>query len=166
MSFSSDLAQTYNLLPISIDFPEEQDLFLNELTLLYKRIANAVNSKEAGLYALKEVATGQRFFLEDDPLQFRNVYRTTVDFGALPNAGTKTIVHGIDFTTTFMATKIYGAATDPTNKLYLPLPFATPTALNENISLSLDATNVIVTTGINYSAYTKTVVVIEYVKQM
>jgi len=166
MSFSSDLSQNYNLLPISVDFPEDQQVFLNELSLLYKRIANSVNSKEAALYSLQEVATGQRIFKAADPLSYRNVYRMTINFGSLPNSATKTAAHGITFTDQFMITRLYGAASNPTGNNYLSLPFATPTALNQNISLSLDITNVIITTGIDYSAYTKTIVVVEYVKEL
>jgi hypothetical protein len=46
---------------------------------------------------------------------------------------------------------------------YIPLPYASPTLVN-NIQLSVDATNVTITTGIDYSAYTVTYVILEYIK--
>lgn len=93
----------------------------------------------------------------------RDVYRKVIDFGALPNAGVKTVAHGITFDASSSLTHLYASATDPVNLLYIPIPYASPTLAN-NIEISLDSTNVIITTGTNRSAFTICYVVIEWLK--
>ena len=161
--FSSDNALVANQLPISVDFPADQRNFLDAITLLYKRIASAVNTKEGALYLPQELATFQQYFTPSDPQRLRAVYRKVVDFGALPNTGAKAVAHGISFTSDFSTTRIYASATDPVNLIYVPIPFADVTPAN-SISLFLDGTNIYITTGINRSNFTRCTVVIEYVK--
>lgn len=162
MSFSSDPALLSNQLPISVEFPKEFQQFLPILDLLYKRIANSVNSKEGGLYSQEEVNAFMQYFTST-PNVFRPTYRKVIDFGALPNAGSKSVAHGITVTSTFRWVRIYGAATDPIGLTGISLDRSSPT-LNENIKLDVDATNVTVTTAIDYSSYTASQVVLEYTK--
>jgi hypothetical protein len=162
MGFSSDPALLANQLPISVEFPKDFDRFLPILDLLYKRIANSVNTKEGGLYSKTEVAAFMQYFTSN-PNEFRPVYRKVIDFGALPNAGIKQVAHGLTVTNTFRWVRIYGAATDPVALTGISLDRSSPT-LNENIKVDVDATNVTITTAINYSAYTSSQVVLEYTK--
>lgn len=162
MSFSSDPALLANQLPISVEFPKDFDRFLPILDLLYKRIANTVNTKEGGLYSKTEVAAFMQYFTST-PNEFRPVYRKVIEFGALPNAGIKQVAHGLAVTNTYRWVRIYGAATDPVALTGISLDRSSPT-LNENIKVDVDATNVTITTAINYSAYTSSQVVLEYTK--
>ncbi|MBK7380681.1 MAG: hypothetical protein IPJ03_17120 [Ignavibacteriales bacterium] len=133
-------------------------------------IAVVLNTKDTGLYPLQEFINGQQFFpnpaysstSSTTPTQ-RQVFRFIVNFGSLPNTSTKSVAHGLTITTNFTFTRIYACASDTTNRSYLPIPFASPT-LADNISLSVDATNVTIVTGSNRSAYTTTYVVLEYLK--
>lgn len=156
-----------NLLPQNYVIPaepEEKDLKLRQYL---NDIATATNTKDSGIYDSVETITGQSF-LPTFSIQtaasvtYRTVFRKVIDFGSLPNTATKSVAHGITFGTTLSATKIYGAATDPGTS-WLPLPYASPTAAN-NIELNLDATNVNVTTGSNRTAYTRTFIIVEYIK--
>lgn len=163
MSFSSDPALQANQLPISVQLPYEMEKFIPIMELLYKRIADAVNTKEGNLYNLIETAAFIQYFTENTPNVFRPVYRMTINFGALPNAGTKSVAHNIPFTSAFTTTRIYGSATDPMGLTYIPLPYASPTDAS-NIELYVDAVNVNVITGSNRSNYTISYIVIEYTK--
>lgn len=164
--FASDQPGVANQLPISVEYPRNPEELQYTQELLYKRIANAVNSKEGALYFPVEVSTFQQYFTPDDPQRLRATYRKTIDFGVLPNAGTKTVPHGITFTEDFSMTRMYGAATDPVSPFrYIPLPYAHPTA-NTSIALEADGTNVTVITGINYSNFTRCTVVLEYTKNL
>ena len=148
--------------------------FKELLVRLYQNLnrqAVAVNSKDTGIYDTLECANGQAFFpnpLFDSTTQtypaVRQVYRKVVNFGALPNTALKTVSHGLTVTTGFTVTRVYGAATDPVNKLFLPIPYSSPVLAN-NIELNIDATNVNITTGSNRAAYTVTYVIFEYLKQ-
>ncbi len=142
----------------SIDVTEPA--FKELLVRLYQnmnRIRLSLNLKDSAYYVENEFLNGQVFF------QDQQAFRTLVNFGALPNSTSKSVAHGINTTNSFSFTRIYGCATDQITMQYIPLPYASPTALN-NIQLDVDSTNVTITTGIDYSAYTVTYVILEYIK--
>jgi len=93
---SSDNPLNTNQLPISLDVnPEDKD-FQNILLLYLRRVANAVNTKESGLFLLQENATFEQWYQTGNPQQNRNAYRITADLvmlngGNIP-AGTTNIV--------------------------------------------------------------------------
>lgn len=83
MTFSSDNSLNTNQLPISLDVnPEDKD-FQNILLLYLRRVANAVNTKESGLFLLQENANFEQWFQNGNPQQNRNAYRITADLVAL-----------------------------------------------------------------------------------
>lgn len=135
---------------------------INDITL-------ALNVKDTGLYDTQEVANGQLYFsnpvLNSSTSQTptpRQVIRKVINFGALPDTSTKSVGHGISCTTSTRFTRIYATATKPTVAFsYLPIPYASAVAANI-IELYVDATNVNIVTGSNYSAWTNTFVVLEY----
>jgi hypothetical protein len=155
----------------------EEDLkgdALKELIVrLYQQInliAVVLNVKDTGLYPLEEFVNGQQFFPNPaydsstpTTATQRQVYRKVINFGALPNTATTNVAHGLTITTGYTFTRIYGCTSNTAGSSYLPLPFASPTAA-ENIKLSVDGTNVIITTGSDRTAYTKTYVILEYLK--
>lgn len=134
----------------------------------YNNIANVLNLKETGYYITTEIVNSQLWFRTDvtnaNQSIFRNAFRMVVDFGALPNTTTKSVAHNIPGLTAGVMswTRIYGASTDPSAN-GLPLPYAS-NAPNTNIELSVDITNVNVTTAMDYSDYTITYIVLEYLK--
>lgn len=86
MTISSDNALNTNQVPISLDVnPDERD-FQSTLILYLRRIANAINTKESGLFLLQENAPFEQWYQTANPGQNRNAYRITVDL-VLLNAG-------------------------------------------------------------------------------
>jgi hypothetical protein len=79
MTFSSDNALNTNQLPVSLDVNPEEEGFQNIILLYLRRIANAVNTKENGLFLLQEMANFEQWFQLSNPQQNRNGYRITVD---------------------------------------------------------------------------------------
>jgi len=163
MAFTSDNPLQTNQLPISIEYPQNSSLLQVINTETYKRTANAVNTKVSGLYLPQEIASFKQYFTPSDPMQNRAVYRKVIDFGTLPNAGTKSVAHGIAFDANSSLTHLYAAATDPVALIYIPIPYASPTLAN-NIEIYLDAANVNIVTGSNRTAFTICYVVIEWLK--
>lgn len=166
-----DVAQIYE---VDVDSPEFKEL----LVRLYQNVNNialSLNTKDAAYYQLSEFVNGQLYFpnpallLQPNPAQTpteRQVYRTVVDFGALPNATTKSVAHGIStIDATWSFTRIYGCASNQTSLTYIPIPYVSTSALNQNIELNADATNVNITSGIDRTSYNVTYVVLEYIKQ-
>jgi hypothetical protein len=161
-----DVAQLYE---IDVTSPAFKEL----LVRLYQNvntIALTLNTKDSGIYDVNQFVNGQIFFpnpatsaaTQATP-EFRQVYRLVVNFGALPNAGTKSVAHGIVVNTATTFTRIYGAASDTTALSYIPVPYAATTAVGDNISLTVDATNVTINTGTNNrSNYNICYVILEY----
>lgn len=168
LSFSSDQAILVNQLPLSVDFPRDQEKFLEALTLLYKRIANSVNTKEGGLFSLQELFDSQQYFIPAQPNTFRNVYRKVFDMVSLNGApiaagATATFAHNIAGIVT--CTHIYGGATNSDNpKKFLPLNYVSATLITDQIQIYLDPTNVTLINGSTQTALTQAYIVAEYVK--
>lgn len=154
---------------IDIQSPEFKELLIR----LYQNInsiTTALNLKDSGYYDTLEFVTGSQLFPNPSLSSssstvptFRNIYRTTVNFGALPNTAAKAVAHGIPITAGYSFVKIYGAASDQAALSFIPLPYASPTLAN-NIQVDVDATNVTITTGSNRTNFTIAYVVLEYIK--
>jgi len=158
MSYSSDNASLQNQLPLSVDLSEDPKELRYDINDLYQSIATAVNNKIGGLYVPQEKINSQQYFNTNNVQSFRNVYRMVVDFGALPNNTSKSVAHTIEgWNIDYRLTNLYGAATDPAALEGLALP-------NDGILLSINQTNVIVTTTSDRTAFTASTVVIEYTK--
>ena len=145
--------------------------FKELLVRLYQTVNNialATNYKDTGYYLTQEFVTGSVYFdTGNDFNKLRPVYRMVVDFGALPAAGTKSVAHNIpNVNTVFKWVKIYATATDPVALTGIPVPYSSAAAVASNLEINVDSTNVNITTGgTDYSSYTITYVVLEYIKE-
>jgi len=168
----TEVFEIENLDQIDINSPEFRD-FLVRLRQIFNNHAMALNLKKTGIYTKTEFVDGEVWF-PDPNLSSQTSRKPTerqkvsivIECGALPNATTKTIPHGITFPTpdTYTAIKITGAASDYTNKVKIPLPYASPTLAN-NIEINIDDTNVNITTGIDRTSFTESHVVFEFIKE-
>jgi len=162
-----DVTQIYE---VDITSPEFKEL----LVRLYQNLnlmAIVLNNRDSGYYVQTEFLNGQLFFPNpalspNTPTQatLRGVTRIVVNFGSLPNTGTKSVPHNATITNSTSITRIYGAASDQAGKNYIPLPYASPTAA-DNIELKADGTNVTVITGSDRTNFTVTYIVLEYLQQ-
>lgn len=163
-----------NFLPENFIFPEDNDEEYDvKLRQYLNNIASAVNTKDSGLYTNEEVITGQKFLptfgtTTSSSLNYRDVYRKVVDFGALPNTATKNVAHGIATTQDFSIVKLCAVATRPgatTITTALNIPYFNLAVPGDNIQLQMDATNIsIITITGNFVTFTRCFVVIEYIK--
>ena len=164
---TTDVYDTGQIAEIEVNSPEFKDL----LVRLYQNLnvmATAVNWKDSGFYDTLEFVNGQVFYPNPanavSQVDLRPVYRKVVNFGAL-TAGAKTVNHGLPVNAAYTWTRIYAAATDPVALTGIPIPYASAVDVAHNIELSVDSTNVIITSGGNdYSNYTICNVVLEYLK--
>lgn len=138
-----------------------------QLTQFINNMAIVVNQKDSAIYPLEQFVNGQTFF--PDPALTatspqtptpRQVYRQVFNFGALPNAGTKTMAHNIPITNIYTFTRIYGTASDTAGLTYIPIPQA---FIGGNIvDLSVDAVNIRVRTNFNATNYNIVYIVLEW----
>ncbi len=163
--FASDLPLVANQVPISLDFPSKQDELNLFVQMLFKRFANAINSKESGLYVPVENAAFISYFTPTDTQRLRNVYRKTFDMvklngGVIAPGSMLTFPHGI--TTIVTPTRIYGTATNTTPG-YLPLPYVSLVA-TENIQIFLNNTVVGIFVGATQLPLTQAYITFEWTK--
>lgn len=156
---------------VDVNSPEFKEL----LVRLYQNINNictALNLKDSAYYNTQEFVNGQAWF--PNPAlnsttatapTFRQVYRQVVNFGALPNAGAKAVLHNIPITIGYSFTRIYAVASDKVALTYIPIPYVdVTTAGAADIQLDVNATQVVITTASNRTNYTVCYVVLEYIK--
>lgn len=152
---------------LDVTKPEFKELLVRLFQDL-NRMALSVNGRDAGIYDTSQFVNSQMFFPNPVPLSvaaqssnFRQVYRSVINFGALPDSGIKTVAHHItcDLNTSF--TRIYGVATDPVALEYIPLPYVDLGA-DGNIQLYVDDTDVNIVTTSDRTNYTVCYVVLEY----
>jgi hypothetical protein len=149
----------------SVEFKE----FLIRLQQRLNNLALYQNNKVAGIFSLDEQINGKQYFQtnqaagtgQQSQIQ-RQVYHKTFNVGSLLFPGPTIIPTDLDISADWIATDIYGTATEPGVRM-IPLPFSSP-VLNENIKLEVVGTNIVITTVIDYSAFTHTYVTLEYVK--
>lgn len=172
MSLNDQNFESY--VPVYDTVPEEWEQARPFLVEVLKKISNAVNIREIGWLLDEEVLSGKSFIPGatlpgNNPSLFRSVLRKVIIFGALPNNSAKSVPHGLNVDSNFTLINLYGAASDPVNLQYVPLPYAEPTSLTNEISLQMDSTNVKIVTGASVfprSNYTRSYVVIEYIQEL
>jgi hypothetical protein len=147
--------------------PKLQELFIRMYQNLNK-MSIVLNVKDNGYYDIIQNSCSQLYFPQQAPgastqVKYRPVLRLVVNFGALPNTSAKVVAHGITTSANTIFTRIYASASDTTGQGYIPIPYASPTLAN-NIELSVDGTNVTITTGSDRTNFTTCYVVLEYLQ--
>lgn len=145
-------------------FPEEFDEFRVKFLELYQNLANAVNTRDVAIYDLQEFLTGENWFTPGNPQIKRKTYRKVFILSAMGAGVTTTIAHGItgvNTATTF--THIYGACLTavPDNR---PIPYASVTAVNQQIELNVGAVNINVINGAAAPNITSGYIILEYLR--
>lgn len=159
------------LATLDVTKPEFKELLVR-LGIFINDIVLALNAKDTALYPLQEYPCGKRLFpnpgyalTAPNSQQDRPIFRTTLNFGALPNIATKSVPHNITVNGNFALTYLQAFATKPIGGFaFLPIPYVDPNTLANSILINGDATNINITTAANYSAYTICFVYIEYVQ--
>ncbi len=163
---SSTNTELESYLPVYDTIPDKWEEARSFIVEQLKKITNSLNVKEIGFYLEEELLSGKQFIPgTENPQEFRSIFRKLIDFGSLPNAGIKSVPHGITVDNRFTLIHLYASATDPVGLKALSIPFASP-IINQNIKLDMDAVNVNITTAIDYSSYTRTFIVLEYIQEL
>lgn len=161
----NDPSALTNQLPVSIELPKEPGQFIETMTILYKRIAQTVNTKEGGLFSAQEFMSNQQYNLNTTS-SFKTVYRKVFDMVALNGApiasgATASFPHGI--TSIVSTTDIYGSATNSDPK-FIPLPYVSATVVTQQVQIYATSTNIVLINGATNSALTSATIVLEYLK--
>ena len=163
--------QLESYVPVYDTCPEDWEEARGFLTEQLKKISNAVNIREIGWFLDEELLSGKTLFPgvnvqgNASPDQNRQILRKVIDFGALPNAGTKSVAHGIVFDANFSLVQMWAASTAPSSAA-IPIPYVEVQNPTGAVQLYMDTTNINITTDSDRSAYTRTFVVIEYIQEL
>lgn len=145
--------------PVYDTVPETWEEGRQFLVEQLKKISNAVNVREIGWLLDEEYLSGQQFIpgsnITAESQQFRSVLRKVIDCSPLV-IGANLFAHNIIFDANFTLMQLYGAATNPTTLVAIPLPNAVDT-------LSMDATNINITST---AAYDRCFVVVSYIQEL
>lgn len=146
---------TSPFVPLYRQFPtaDEQNLE-RQLVNFHVQTNTAVNNRTIGTFDLNSIPNGERWYPTNPGGPQRDGNRKVLTFSSILNGAT-TIPHGITYT---KITRLYGTADNGTTTI--PLEHSTST---EVVSLTANATNVIITTTTaNWTAYSGTIV-LEYI---
>lgn len=147
----------------NVFFPPDFEQFLLKVTDFSRSVAQSVNQREICAYVSQEILTGSTLFSVIDSRAILPVYRKVIDFGPLPNATTTSIPHGLAITDTWRFIKILVGATNPLATGATEYSITVPDA---NSTVGVTLTDVVITTSADYSAFTSTTVILEYVKNI
>ena len=148
-------------LPSAKFFPEDIDRLRKELTLSYSDTAAAVNNRDIAIYSTNFQACGQKYFIPNASNANSDVGRICFDIPSILN-GVTTVAHGQTLRPTSVFTRIYGTGTNPST-LYIPIPYVNVAVPANGIQLSVNATNIILTTtSADYTAF-RAIIVLEYI---
>src|SRR3990167_6382021 len=172
-SWPSNLGQG-NFIPSTFDItsldPSSKEYQI-KIYQIFSQIILALNQKSSGLFQFDETVDNNLWApipatVDSAAAQTatqRAEFRKVIDFGALPNNSEKPIAHGIAFDSTFTMTHMYATTTNPTTLNYRQIPYVSEDA-TELITLRADGTNVYIETFKDLTAFTRTFVVLLYLK--
>jgi hypothetical protein len=166
MSIQADNSQNFeSYVPVYDFIPEEWEEARQAIIEQLKKLANAVNTREIGWFLDEELLSGKQFYPGvNNVQQFRTILRTVIPFGALPNAGTKAVAHNVDVDENFSLISMWLSATDPVNLVGFSLAYYS--IAPGDIKLSYTSTDAVVTTQSDYSLYTTSYIIFEYIKEL
>lgn len=148
-------------LPINQTFSQDQKAFWEQVTKSYADTARNVNIREIAIYETNENPTGEQWFTSGDPQVKRSAFRKVYEIGPIAAGATSTTAHGLTGVTAY--THIYGTAITaaPDNR---PIPYASATAVNQQIEIKVDGTNITIINGAGAPNITSGIVVLEFLK--
>lgn len=135
---SSNISNNVPYLRVQRKFPQEPQELSVELERAYIDIANCVNKRGIGIFAEgNNIINGETWNLGQNTYQAVRRLYSIVATGNTP--------HYIDTSTIFGFVKIYGTFKSGTTTY--PLPYVDSTAANNQVSVSVTATNIVITPG-------------------
>lgn len=148
-------------LPVSLKFDDKFDVLIPQLLRMYSSIAYRLNNREISIYDLQERITGQKWTDSTNLQTPKETFRIVLEFAAIAPGATLNIAHGINTIAQF--TKIYGTCITATPD-FRPIPYASATAVNQQIEVNVDAANVNIINGAGAPNISSGLIVLEYLK--
>lgn len=155
-------ARTYNNAPFlqaSTFLPQDPTQMRIKLTSTLNDIAYKVNKRAIASYDPIELVTGEDWF-SIGARERRQTFRKVIQFPNVAGTATTSVAHGLGSLTNFTFTHIYGTLNLPGTPLFAPIPQGTP----DDVAVTIDATNVNITTATGAYNGAYGLVILEYLK--
>lgn len=135
---SSNISNNVPYLRVQRKFPQESQELSVELERAYIDIANCVNKRGIGIFAEgNNIINGEAWNIGQNKYQaLRRIY---------PITATGNAPHYLNINNLFTFVRIYGTFKSGTTTY--PLPYVDSTAANNQISISITDTNIVITPG-------------------
>lgn len=142
---STNITNQVAFLRTSRNFPEDLKQLTVEVNRAYVDTANKVNSRTIGIFTQNVASLNGEEWFVDNTNQKQQGFRRVYPFGASPT----TIPHFLNIApfqfSALNFVRIYGTFTNGTN--WYPLPYVDSAAANNQISLVVNPTNIVITSG-------------------
>jgi hypothetical protein len=136
---STNVGNNAPFLRTTRNFPEDPQALSVEISKSYLDIANIVNARTIGVYATVPIVTGNTWYVRGGSQKNQSL-RQVYTFTAAGN-----IAHGINLANIAGFVAIYGTFTDGT--IWYPLPYVNVVAANNQVSVTVTGTNIVITAG-------------------
>lgn len=157
MALGLDSQDLESFVPVYDAVPDKWEEARPFLVEHLKKVSNAINIREIGWYLDQELLSGKAFIPgasivgNYSPVQYRQILRKTFIFGAI-GIGVTTQSHGIKVDANFTLIQIFASGTN------------VGSLTGDNIPVvGYDVNNIIITST---KAYTRGIVVIEYIQEL
>ena len=90
------------------------------------------------------------------------IYQKTISTGQLPNTGSTSTAHNISNLKYIV--DYFGVAKRSTDNTFISLVFTNPDAVASQVALTVNSTNIVISTGMDRSNFTESYVTIRYIK--
>ena len=145
--------------PTSI--PEELEQVLSKS---WVDCAQAVNTRTIGIFNTTSQVNGDKYYNTANPLQLRQAYRKTFPFGAIAAGAALTFAHSI--TGIVEIVHLYGTCITDASVLltakYEPIPFVSTANINQQVSLWMNDTNIVITNGAGNNNILSGTIIVEF----
>lgn len=141
---SSNISNSSNYLRTSRNFPTEMQPLTVEINRAYVDIATQVNNRISGIFGTSTTITGESWFLDGQSGK-QQTLRRVFQFGSAGNIDISELNFGTGFSNIAGITKIFGTFTDGVN--WYPLPYVDVVSATNQVSVSVTATEIVITTG-------------------
>lgn len=172
MSFSQNNQQVPRYTVFEIQNTEgvtDPKKLVRSLMLRMNRIIDTLNKKRMGARQLNPEANGESYApaIASTTGVPTYVMEQTYYAGPLANVGALNIAHGITWSATTYVVAIDAWATNTTASYSIPLPYVdvSSTPVTGNIELYVGATNIVITSAGNASAFNKVIVTLRWIQE-
>lgn len=139
-------------------FPVEIPQLVGVLNKNHIEIALAINARIIGDFEPVASTTGERWLADNNPVSTRQTFRKIFYFNAINAGVTLNIPH--ELINVDQITRFYGTCDTASDKR--PIPYVSVTAVNAQIEIRWDITNIIVTNGSGSPNILRGIIILEY----